>query len=173
MAVIDMKAVRAGHLTWRFTWASTLAAPVTFYVYRDGAPVLTTTRTEATIPVTAGESPLIEIFDGPADRPDQAFPSFATVNWYATPGAASYRVQRLDGSRWTTLATLDDDGRGYFEWRSRPLADGTTYRYRVVPVAAGGTEGIGGEVVLLMVRRPDVPTCRYAYDPATGQMTVR
>jgi hypothetical protein len=52
------------------------------------------------------------------------------------------------------------------------LADGATHSFRVVPVGVNGNQGTLVSYSSLMVRYPDVPRARFAYDAGDGTVTI-
>ena len=152
-------------------WASDQPSP-TFSVYRDGALVTTTRQTSLVVSVPVGEAPVYEVLDDAGAGPAPGYPNYALLAWYASAGAASYRVEEWVSAAWAGRATLEDDGRGYFTWRSRALEDAATHQFRVTPVGANGNDGTPKSFVVLMVRIPTPPSVDYAYDAGTGAVTI-
>ena len=157
---------------YRLDWDGDLAEPVMYYVYRDGALALATEQKSLVVAPSPRESPVYEVFDSASDRPAFAYPGHATLAWYAAPGAAEYRVEQLVSGQWVELISVTDDGRGYFAWRSRTLADGAEHQVRVTPVGVNGNDGAPRTFLLLMVRVPDPPKVSYAYDAGAGTVTI-
>ena len=54
------------------------------------------------------------------------------LTWTAVSGAAKYRVQRLNGTTWTTIATVSTNS-----YTNTGLTNGTKYSYRVLASADG------------------------------------
>ena len=64
------------------------------------------------------------------------------VTWTAVSGAAKYRVQRLNGSTWSTVATVSSNS-----YTNTNLTNGTKYSYRVLASADGSTWSSASAVV--------------------------
>ena len=64
------------------------------------------------------------------------------LTWTAVSGAAKYRVQRLNGSTWTTIATVSTNS-----YTNTGLTNGTKYYYRVL-ASADGTTWSGSSVII-------------------------
>lgn len=170
--VTTLTVASLGGGAFRLDWASDLAAP-TFYVYRDGVLATTTTRTSLVVGAADGESPLYEVLDDAAAVPGAAYPAYALLAWYASAGAAGYRVEELDlpTGLWTERTSFTDEGGNYYVYRSRYLEDATTHRFRVTPLGANGNAGTPADFVVLMVRVPDAPAASFTYNGA-GTPTV-
>lgn len=169
--ITSLTATRTGPTTWRLNWTSDETNP-TFYVYRDGVLIAQTTAVEWEVTVPAGgAAPVFEVLDAD-DEPTQGYPATVVLAWYAAAGAASYRVEQLDGVDWVEQAEVTDDGLGYLTWQSGTLADGTTHEFRVIPVGSNGNDGTAQAFDVLMVRYPDPPAPTIAYDPNAGTATL-
>lgn len=174
MSITRLQAQRIDRSTWLVFWTGTVAG-ATYYVYRDGKLAQTTRGTSARITAGAAESPHIEVFDDANARPSDFYPRRATLTWYASPGADYYRVEERTATGpdvWTLRERVPDRAPGYFKWESRVLEDGQTHRFRVVPFGRNGNLGTLAELVVLMVRRPDVPAATFSYSEATGNVTI-
>jgi hypothetical protein len=161
----------AGTFAWRLAWTGD-DADATYRVFRDGRLLATTRLTELLVGATGGAPPVFEVLDDPEAEPAAGFPATATLAWYASAGAARYRVEQDVGGNWTEVDALPDDGSGYFRWTSDALADVTAYDFRVVPVGANGNDGTPLEYAVLMVRVPEPPAVAYSYDAGTGNVTI-
>ncbi len=64
------------------------------------------------------------------------------LTWTAVSGAAKYRVQRLNGSTWTTIAVVSTNS-----YTNTGLTNGTKYYYRVL-ASADGTTWSGSSVII-------------------------
>ncbi len=173
MAVSNLQPTYVGPLTWRLTWTSDIAG-ATFRLFRDGVQVGSTNATEWTITVAPGESPSVDVLDDADDQPEAAYPSHVILAWGpSTPSAASYRVDKLVGAKWIEqgIVSRGRDDQSYFEFRTVTLADDTTHVFRVVPIL-NGVDGFPSEHRMLMVRLPDPPDVRYAFDRLTGKIAV-
>ncbi len=76
-----------------------------------------------------------------------------TLTWSAVSGAKKYRVQRYNGSAWTTTAIVSTTS-----YTNAGLADGVQYKYRILASADGKTWGqasaIAGAVTIKKVSAP-------------------
>jgi hypothetical protein len=114
MAVTSLTAETIPPGSYLLSWASDLVDP-TFYVYRDGVLVATTQLTSMEVLLADEEAPVFEVLDDPDEAPAAAYPPFATLAWYPSPGAGSYRVDEYVSGAWVERATLEDSdaaGRG-------------------------------------------------------------
>lgn len=155
----------------RLTWSSDLTDP-TYTVYRDGELVLTTTATEYVFAVASGEAPVIEVYDAAPAAGPEGYPSRMLLGWTAVADTDEYRVEQYVGTAWTTRATIDDTGAGYYTWRTGVLADDTTHQFRIVPVGDNGNDGDPLALTMLMVRHPDPPDVEFEYDAVAGTIAV-
>jgi hypothetical protein len=159
--------------SWRISWTSDATPAVTFYVYRDGVLIATTTATQWDLTVPPGTSPVIEVLDT-ADPPEKAYPGRIVLTWYSVAGTSSYKVQEYITTIWVDRDQVTDDGRGYFVWTSRWLEDSTTHQFRIVPAGTNGNDGTPQELDVLMVRHPDdpTPTLTNSYSDTTHAVTI-
>lgn len=172
MSVTTLTVTRVGDVGFRLDFASDQPEP-TFYVYRDGRAVSEGTQPSYLAVVLPGESPVFEVLDDAEAAPQEGYPAYVTLSWYA--GGADvdrYLVQQFVSGVWTTKATVRDSGRPYFTWRSGTLADVTSHQFRVIPVGDNGNQGTATSFTVLMVRYPDPPDVAFSYDEGTGEVTV-
>jgi hypothetical protein len=73
-------------------------------------------------------------------------------------------VQLNESGTWTTLQTLQEQGKGNSIYQTTWLEDQMTYAFQVVPLDAANNPGtpIGWSVTV--VRHPDVPNVIYTLD---------
>ena len=64
------------------------------------------------------------------------------INWNKVSGASGYRIYRLKGSKWTTIATVS--GGNTTNYRNSGLASGTVYKYKVKAYKKSGSQTIWG-----------------------------
>ena len=175
--VTDLHAVGVDAFTWRLVWSSDLA-DATFWIYRDGALLATTTETSYRVTLEPGSDPVFEVLDAegsdaPTDEPSPRFPDHIVLAWYAAgAGVSHYRIDRLVDETWFPESQVSERGVGYCRWRSDRLADGQTHRFRVVPVGLNGNDGAATPFAALMVRVPNAPRARYEYHPLTATVTI-
>lgn len=171
MSVTVTELLRIGSREWRVTFTSTLI-DVFFFIFHEGRKIGTTRELEFIVAVDDDNIPLIEVTDDIDAKPAQLlFSGRVILNWYST-GADRYRVDEFVGSSFEEVATLFDQGQGYFEFESRFLEDVTDHKFRVVPIDAIGNEGQEVELDVLMVRPPDVPVWKADYNATTNEVTI-
>ncbi len=170
MSVIVAAPRRLDGLTWRLSWSSDLLDPL-FRIYQDGLCVDTTTATQKTFGVSAGETLVIEVLDTDA-APAQAFPGRFSVTWYARNDAARYLIEECMSDAWTLRATINESGGGFYSWQTRFLEDMQVHRFRVIPVGISGNEGDPLELSQLMVRNPSPPAQNFEYSSTNQTITV-
>ena len=156
--------------SWLISWSSDLENP-TFYIYRDGVLISTTTETSITIIVATGETPVIEVLDE-AGTPATAFPGNVMLCWYPREATDYYRIDESVSAVWTERAKVYDEGQAFFIWYTRWLEDSTLHQFRIVPVGTNGNEGTATEVSQLMVRHPDPPAQNFGYSAITRKITI-
>ena len=143
------------------SWSSDQASP-TYTVYRDGELHCTTTVAELVLHLEPGETAHIEVVDdAAAARP--AFPARLTVTWWAVAAADRYLVRELVSGAWTDRASVAEDGRGFYRWRTRVLEDSQTHQFRVVAVGADDNESTAASLTVLMVRHPTPVSIAVSY----------
>lgn len=171
MSVTLTELLRIGFREWRVSFTSTLT-DVFFQIFHEGRRVGSTRELEFVISVDDDNIPLIEVTDDVTTKPTQiSFSGRVILNWYTT-GADRYRVDEFVDSSFEQVATLFDQGQGYFEFQSRFLEDVTSHKFRVVPIDAVGNEGQEVELDVLMVRPPDVPLWKADYNAGTNEVTI-
>jgi len=159
---------KIGSGLYRLHFSSSLSSP-TFYIYRGGALVGTTTQGHWDFTVTPGEQLTVAVVDDSVTVPE-TWPSGITIGWHLVPGAAYYRVDEYVSGSWQVRSKVHPDGTGFLKWVSDELTDVTTHRFRVVPVSAGGNEGDALDFNVFFVRVPDVPAVSVAY--SAGKIVI-
>lgn len=158
----------------RFTSNAPLPVPIRIYV--DGALASSwdspTPSGQWLAYVEPGSDPLIEILDRPLQRPKVAFPGNVVLAWDASPGAASYRVEEQVDAVWVLRATIAETGFATYLYRTRWLADGLPYPFRVVATDGAGNDSAVSTRTVNQVRQPPVPRVTYTYSAGTGKITV-
>jgi hypothetical protein len=162
--------------SWLLEWASDTALDAEgqgpeFFVYRNGALFLQTRATSTSVVLSAGESPLFEVFDDEDDAPALGFPDFVELNWSPVDDVAHYRVEQLVDGLWEVRATVSAGTETAFSWRSARLEDSQNHQFQIVPVGTNGNEGTATGFTMLVVHSPDVPEWSLAYDQGAGQVT--
>lgn len=162
--------------SWLVEWASDIAlddegqGPECF-VYRNGALFLRTRATSATVWLSAGESPVFEVFDDEDDAPSLGLSDFLELNWSPVDSAATYRIEQLVDATWTVRQTLPAATDTAFTWLSGRLEDSQTHQFRIVPVGTNGNDGTATSFVMLLVHAPDPPEWVMSYDQGAGELT--
>ena len=102
-------------------------------------------------PSTAANAVTIKRVSAPANL--KAVPSNRSVKltWSAVSGAKKYRIQRLNGSTWRTIATVSSTS-----YTNTGLSNGTQYRYRVL-ASADGSVWSGASAVVLAAPAAKLP----------------
>jgi hypothetical protein len=163
---------------WRIRWTSDLPTPVIFRVFVEGvlvsgdAGLISDDGTgEWVLSVPPGEYPFFEVLDTEC-LPSIAFSGHLHLQWYGL-GNQSYRVEKYISGTWTLQETIQDDGRGYYTWRTPWLADVTIHEYRIVPISLAGNSGTELSLVCLMLRAPDAPAVDVTYNgPVLGTIHI-
>ena len=168
VSLVSMYYIGPGQL--RIVYSSDASDP-TFTIYREGVLIATTTQTEITLAVAPGTSPVIEILDD-GSAPTPAYPAQIILTWLAVAGSANYQIAQYNGSSWTTLATITDDGSPTFSWTSNPQPDGQVATFKVTPIGSNGNAGTALTFAKLVVRFPDTPSVSITYSPGTGNTTI-
>jgi hypothetical protein len=161
---------------FRLEYASDLDAP-TFYVWRDDTLIAQTTARSTDVSITTGDAPTFDVFDDADTRPARHLPTRAVLTWYrptGTPAATAYRIDQLNpaGTAWTTVDTVQGNGRQYLTWESTVLADGFPHSFRVIPLSLANNPGTVTELTVLMVRKPTPPAFRAVLNDLTGDIVV-
>lgn len=149
---------------WKLAWSSTRPGP--YFIYVDGVLAARTWATAAILAAEAGSS--IEVQDGDEPPVQRGYPAYALIAWWGVSGASGYRVEQYIDSSWVAQRSFEEDGRGYWIWRSASLADLQTHQFRVI--AEGTNDSTAVTFAVSMVRRPEVPDVDYAYD--AGAVTI-
>ena len=169
--IINLRAEQISASAFLLRWDSTVEG-ATFYVYRDGELLATTSLNEWLVTVEAGEAPVFDVLDDAAASPEPAFPGYLVLTWYAVAGAHRYLVQEDVAGTWTTFKTVLEDGSGYYLVSTRFLEDATVHTFRVLPVGTNENDGTAATLICLMVRNPDPPDVSFSYDSGTGAVTI-
>lgn len=160
-----------------------VGAPIYYWWYLDGSPVLQTTTPTQNFRL----SPYVQVdvrvidtldanFDAVANAP-LGYPATRSL-WFvrSIDAAADHYIvqQRVAGTdTWSTIGQIQQIGPQWTQSiQTQPLDDLTSYEWQVVPCDAAGNEGpplaLPAE---LIVRRPDAPAWSMAYDPETFRVS--
>lgn len=152
----------------RVDYTSLLSTP-TYYRWADGVFQDSTANTFWILPIGAGETLQIDVFDSSADVPTEVYPAQINIQWDGSDAVAMYTVQEYIDSAWVPRASMPSKGTGrVHSYRTRTQADGSTCQFRVVPYDSASREGEPLELSILMVRRPDKDTFVTTIDAGTG-----
>jgi len=169
---------RTAPRSWKYQWSGT--SP--FYVYRDGGNVFGIGTTTQTSWIFEGqddkEPPVVEVIDSTESTSiieQLNNPPFAILQWREATGAAYYVVQQYDTSNgagfWRSWVTVNENGRGYYNYRTAVLDDVTTASWRIAAYdLAGGVTYI--TFSMFVCRNPEPPSIDISYNAGTGLLTV-
>ena len=113
----------------------------TKYSYRVLASADSSTWSSASAVVSATPAAAVKV-STPTNVKATAGDKQVKLTWTAVSGATKYRVQRLNDSKWGTIATVSTNG-----YTNTGLTNGTTYSYRVLASADGSTWSGASETV--------------------------
>jgi len=171
MAEVEVLARQTSPEIFTIYWGEQIG-DIEYYVYIDGLLVGKTTDSSFEVRVEENESVVVQVFDDEEDDPDYAISGHVTIGWESFIGATRYVVKEFIGGEWTEIATILDDGRFYYSWRSRFLEDSTTHQFLVTHIDDSGIEGAPLYLRCVMARHPDVPAFSVTYDTETQKATV-
>ena len=175
MAVTITSTSKVASTTWRIKWTSDYTPGANeqtlFTVRKNGRPFKTTSLTTILVPVSAGDSPVIEITD-PSESPTVTGEnSQAKLTWNAVTGTDHYRVEQLISAVWTPVSNVPEVGLPTYEYWTARLEDSTATQFRVIPVFTVGQEGSAIAGTVFFVRHPDPPPMTSTYAFATKKAT--
>ena len=175
MAVAITAVEVAGGQGTRYTWTGT--APFDVYGADGEALLLQTSATELTLEHEGEtEPPIIEVRD--ADSTGTAAtaenPAWGMLQWRGRANVDRWKVEYYTGSAWAEAdgSPVKNTGRGYYQFRTPVLADGTAAQYRVVPVDARDYEGDSQAFSFTVIRNPEPPAVAVSWDKAGSQVVV-
>jgi len=165
---------RTGPESVRLVLSSDLGGTPTFYIWRDGVLVASTTAAAWDTAVPRGHVPVFDVFDDADSEPDFLLPRTVTVQWQGGGSAVDHnRVERYVDAAWPLQARMAETGRGYYHWTSPELADETEHSVRVVAVGVDGNESVAVTLTHTLVTAPEPPTdVTLTYAQGTGLLTV-
>lgn len=98
-----------------------------------------------------------------------------TLEWLkSTDDVDEYHLEWATGAvgdTWARFATVTSTGQWAYQHKTPVLADGTTYRFRVVPVKAGNRGTAAAWPAREIVRYPDTPAWTATFDEGTERVT--
>jgi len=171
VAVTINSPVKIGRNRWKLSWSSDLPTP-TYYVWKNGTLVATTTYTEMDFSADGNSELFVDVFDSATDAPALGVNGRVTLGWQPVSGATSYRIEEKVSGVWTARMTITSDGRPWYSYQSRFLEDVTTHEFRVYAVSAAGNDSTAVELDVLMVRCPDAPKVTGTYSATTDKLTI-
>lgn len=164
---------KIGAGAWRYTFTGT--AP--FTVTSRGQQILVTSDSEE-VTVTGDadsiEPPPIEVYDstGSAATLQQTlYPPRVTIQFRGRTTNAYYVVSQYISGQWTQIATVLEDGRGYYDVVT-PYAVTGEYQFRVTPYDESETAGIPLDFEVSHFTNPEPPELTYTYNAGTGNVTI-
>lgn len=171
---------RTGPLTWRLEASTEGVSGTVLTWWVDGMQAQQGPGKVLMLTVEEGETPVVEVSDdeaqaGPAE---EAWPSRMLLSWDGMTEAAGggYFVEEFSGGDWVMRARIkhaaEQDGRGWFSFRTRALTDGQVHQFGVTAYDAAGNRGTRRVFSALMVRHPDPPAASFEYDEESGELTV-
>ena len=113
----------------------------TKYSYRVLASADGSTWSSASAVVSATPAATVKV-STPTNVKATADDKQVKLTWTAVSGATKYRVQRLNDSKWGTIATVSTNS-----YTNTGLTNGTTYSYRVLASADGSTWSSASAVI--------------------------
>ena len=113
----------------------------TTYSYRVLASADGSTWSSASAVVSATPAAAVKV-STPTNVSATAGNGQVKLTWTAVSGATKYRIQRLNDSKWGTIATVTTNS-----YTNKGLTNGTTYSYRVLASADGSTWSSASAVV--------------------------
>ena len=113
----------------------------TKYSYRVLASANGSTWSSASAVVSATPAAAVKV-SAPTNVKATAGDKQVKLTWTAVSGAAKYRIQRLNGSTWSTITTVSTNS-----YTNTGLTNGTKYSYRVLASADGSTWSSASAVV--------------------------
>lgn len=170
MTVTITSIIQTDRRNVRIGYESDQSKPV-YRVYRDGRQIARTRASEFDVPHEPGDQVQIEVRDDAA-TPEPCNAGRAWLTWIGAAGTQKYRIEEQVGAEWIVRALVPHHGRRQHRWRTRFLEDGQTHQFRVVPIGENGNDGDAVSLPIKIVRRPDVPTLTFDYNPATRVLTI-
>ena len=170
MAVTELAPLHKGGMDWELRYSSDLPGTPTFYIYRDGVLLGTTTSTTYHVVVQPSDSFIFEILDDTSD-PSTVQSTRGELIIQASPYAVYYVIEQYIASVWTEVARIQDAGTPTYTWRTPVLADGQT-QFRVTAYDSMGNASAAVTMEAFLSTPPDPLTWTGAYDSETGLLTI-
>lgn len=114
--------------------------------------------------------PSVEINDAAKQCLSEAHLPRLRLQWYRVNAISHYKVQRRDGSVWTTEAVVPATAEPFRTYFTPDLTPGQEHTYRVIAVNETGGESDPLEFTRFVESPPAPPEVDVTY--ATGQITV-
>lgn len=142
--------------SWRFTWPVGTPPYGVWYASR----LLATVATE-TYDYDKGDHedtpPGLEIVNAGDVAKNSLHMAYMLLQWRGNQNADFYIVEQYISGVWTVVATVPEDARGYYRWRSPALDDVTTYQFRVSATDVVGNMGTAITFTTEVCRVPAPP----------------
>lgn len=174
MSALITDCVKIGANAWRYEWTGT--AP--FSVMMGGHWVLTQSeQTNLIVQFTDGthvEPPPIEVIDStqdPATLQQVLYPPCPMIQFRGNTTCTYYIVsESVDGEPWANIATVVEDGRGYYTVQVSARAT-NDLRYRVTPYDMTGAAGDPLNFSFRHVTTMQMPDGTYTYNAGAVEIS--
>src|SRR5689334_7114694 len=93
----------------------------------------------------------------------ELYPPRLIIQWRGNLNAVAYKIDQYIGSAWKNVGNKVENGQGYYQWRSQPIADGTDAIFRVAPTDINGNEGTAIQFEIVICCNPKAPTVIYSF----------
>ena len=151
---------------WRLFWLS--AEDGTFYVWRNGTLLTTTSSKWITVQLEPGESVYVEVYDSPTDVPTGKYSRRLVLEWAGHEDAAWYTIEQYIDGEWTTVGSMYRTD--YHRYPTNVLPDCAESRFRITPVGTNGANGQPQYFSAFVVGYPDQVVTDVTY--AAGAFTA-
>lgn len=168
---------KVGALAWLYTWTGT----ANFSGYSEGKAVFENSDatsivmqwTDDTAPHRV-EPPVLEVIDSTqttANVQQVTYPPSVTIQFRGKSTNGYYIVAVDDGTGYVNVATLAEDGSGYYQFNSSALAS-LDYTFKVTPYDIYGTASDAIAISVFHHTSPEPAILTYVYNAGTGLVTV-
>lgn len=173
MAVTEYEPTHLGGRNWRLRYISSLGGTPTYYIWRNGVLIDTTTATTYDVFVDVNDRVQFDILDTAA-TPSITHECFATVWWNGKSDAVSYSVeQRKDGGAWAEIVNVIENGSNVYRIKTAELVAGSTYDWRITATDVNGNAtGTPMQFTKYIDRAPNQPDWDYTWDADAGEITI-
>ena len=171
MAITSLTTQQLDPRAFLIEFTSGLSDP-TFYIYRDGVLVETTTETSFQVFLSPSETFRIEVFDDIGDVPGVGHSGHLLMTWRGVSESDHYLVQHFVDAAWVTVSRVQEIAQSVYVFESSFLDDMTTHQFQILAVGTDGNESDPLSFSGLVVRRPDRPRVIWDWDSGTGTLTA-